>query len=606
MRRKSAARPGDGLGKPHRLDSVGCPHAVHRLTTAWTVASEPGTPLKVYVRLRGPRICDGMMSVMSKSPGGGRRHLSGVPGSGEPGPRRDREPGLFEVAIEPDKAPAEFDVPPGVTTAHVLTHLTESGAPPEILEYAAGFGDDIQALLHWLDESATSESGRDVTAGLLTQWQPLLERGVGALDAELFGLEFLSMFGEVAKGSDAVGALTTLIAEAAGIGGPEALAMARVFAHVGPAEIRSIAATAANRLATAGVKDRPWVRSLGSATWVSAHGYIDPNATMETLSLEFRFGTKTHSCVVLIDHTLGGGVKDCWIAPDARSLLVQLRLGAIAQRIELLTYARAEAEALLSAALAAPPCPVTPDQVEDVRTFLPLLRMRAALVLGVAVPDLAVSAVSLPAVSPARLQPVATATPGRTTHSAKPKPVRRALIHRIKVTLTATKPPIWRRLEVPSNTSLSDLSELLQAAFDWAGGHLWLYETPKGEYGEPDAELNLRNARRLTLGAAAPVIGSKITYVYDFGDDWRHVIAVEAIAPADGQGPYPRCTAGRRAAPPEDCGGPWGYENLLAILADPANQEHASMLEWLGLESADEFDPAEFDADELSEILQHY
>lgn len=528
---------------------------------------------------------------MNKGTGRRNRHLSAVSndraGSAQ---QHDLEPAaLFDVAVSPELPRVEFDVPPGVTTADVIAHLAESGAPPDILERAAGFGDDIQALLGWVDESAAMGPGQEVAAArLLEHWQPLLERGVSALDAELFGMEFLAMFGHAVEGSDIFGALGGLIDEATVVGGPEALAMARVFAHVGPPEIRSVATAAAHHLATAGVKDRPWVRALGSAKWVSAHGYVDPNGTMETLSLEFQLGTKTHSCVVLIDHLLGGGVKDCWFAPQAEGLLLQLRLGALSQRIDFLTYSREQAGAILEAALALPPCPVDPDQIEDLRTLLPLLRMRAALVVDT---------------STRRPSPSVRVSAGKARRVSQTKPTRRSTIHRVKVTLASTKPPIWRRLEVPSVMTLAELHEILQTAFDWDGGHLWVYETPNGEYGLPDPQMNFEDARRVSLGSAAPSVGSKITYVYDFGDDWRHLISVEAIGPSDDKVDYPRCTAGRRAAPPEDCGGPWGYENLLATLADPREADHASMLEWLALDSADEFDPAEFDVDELNHEL---
>jgi hypothetical protein len=106
----------------------------------------------------------------------------------------------------------------------------------------------------------------------------------------------------------------------------------------------------------------------------------------------------------------------------------------------------------------------------------------------------------------------------------------------------------------------------------------------------------------VTLGAVAPRQGSKFRYVYDFGDNWEHAIVVEAIVPSEEGVTYPQCTAGRRAAP-EDCGGVWGYADIVDILGDPENPEHDEWLEWLGLESAAEFDPSRFSSDEVNEIL---
>jgi len=106
-----------------------------------------------------------------------------------------------------------------------------------------------------------------------------------------------------------------------------------------------------------------------------------------------------------------------------------------------------------------------------------------------------------------------------------------------------------------------------------------------GEIGAPH-----RNARRVTLGQIAPTVGDTVRYVYDFGDDWDHRILVEAIDEVAPGSRYPRCLIGRRAAPPEDCGGVWGYQDLVDSLTDPGHPEHRDRLAWLGLDAAGEFD----------------
>jgi len=180
-----------------------------------------------------------------------------------------------------------------------------------------------------------------------------------------------------------------------------------------------------------------------------------------------------------------------------------------------------------------------------------------------------------------------------------------SVVHRIRVTIAGSKPPIWRRLEVPSAISLVGLHEVLQTAFEWDGDHLWLFEADTDTFGVGDLGTPCKDARRATLGQVAPRKGFTMSYVYDFGDDWRHNIQVEDIGAAEPGVTYPRCLTGRRAAPPEDCGGVWGYAELIEILGDPTHPEYGDRLEWLGLppDSADEFDPAEFSAAEVNEML---
>jgi hypothetical protein len=179
----------------------------------------------------------------------------------------------------------------------------------------------------------------------------------------------------------------------------------------------------------------------------------------------------------------------------------------------------------------------------------------------------------------------------------------RSSVHRIKVTLRGARPPIWRRLEVPSAVTLQQLHRVIQEAFGWYGYHLWVFETQLGEFGIPDPELGHRSAASKKLREVGPQAGDRVRYTYDFGDDWEHDILVESVHAATPGTAYPRCITGRRACPPEDCGGIWGYEELLQILADPTDDEHQDRLEWLGLETADQFDPAAFDLAQINTAL---
>ncbi|HWT47448.1 MAG TPA: plasmid pRiA4b ORF-3 family protein, partial [Mycobacterium sp.] len=108
---------------------------------------------------------------------------------------------------------------------------------------------------------------------------------------------------------------------------------------------------------------------------------------------------------------------------------------------------------------------------------------------------------------------------------------------------------------------------------------------------------------KVTLEQVAAGPGTKLTYTYDFGDDWEHVITVEGTVPREDASIYPRCVGGRRKAPPEDCGGIWGYQELLEILDNPVHEEHEDRLEWLGIDRPDQHGPAHFDTDKVNDAF---
>ncbi|HZZ62259.1 MAG TPA: plasmid pRiA4b ORF-3 family protein [Roseiarcus sp.] len=161
----------------------------------------------------------------------------------------------------------------------------------------------------------------------------------------------------------------------------------------------------------------------------------------------------------------------------------------------------------------------------------------------------------------------------------------------LKVTLKGTKPPIWRRLLVPGSMTLGGLSDAILIAMGWDGDHLHAFDVDGQHYGDPATTDDVANENRVTLDGVLKSGVRRFGYDYDFGDDWEHIVAVEkTLAPVAGQA-YPACVDGKRNCPPEDCGGVWGYAELLEILADPSHPEREERLEWLG----DDFDPEEFD-----------
>ncbi len=169
-----------------------------------------------------------------------------------------------------------------------------------------------------------------------------------------------------------------------------------------------------------------------------------------------------------------------------------------------------------------------------------------------------------------------------------------AQIYQIKVTLEGSKPPIWRRLLVPGDVTLAQLHDIIQIAMGWEGYHLHQFIVGDTYYGEPHPDyepwLEMRDERRVRLHQIAPREGMKFRYEYDFGDGWMHQILVEKILPPEPGKVYPVCIKGKRACPPEDVGGIWGYYDFLEAIRNPEHPEHADYLEWIG----GEFDPEAF------------
>lgn len=176
------------------------------------------------------------------------------------------------------------------------------------------------------------------------------------------------------------------------------------------------------------------------------------------------------------------------------------------------------------------------------------------------------------------------------------------LIYQLKVTLRDTKPPIWRRIQVPGSITLYKLHQILQIVMGWSNAHLYEFEIGEDRVGEPDPEYGTEvlSARRVRLSLIGP--GVKFSYTYDFGDDWEHAVLVEKVLPPEEGVSYPRCVTGRRRCPPEDCGGVWGYAHLLDVMQNPEDPEHAEMLEWVG----GPFDPAEFDVASINAELKSF
>lgn len=134
-----------------------------------------------------------------------------------------------------------------------------------------------------------------------------------------------------------------------------------------------------------------------------------------------------------------------------------------------------------------------------------------------------------------------------------------ASIYQIKVALRHIAPPVWRRIEVPGNIKLGQLHDIIQIVMGWTDSHLHAFHVGRVTYGVPDpdalVDMEMENERNVRLNQIAAE-GDKLIYEYDFGDGWEHELGIEKIFPAEKGKRYPRCIAGKRACPPEDCGGP--------------------------------------------------
>lgn len=176
-------------------------------------------------------------------------------------------------------------------------------------------------------------------------------------------------------------------------------------------------------------------------------------------------------------------------------------------------------------------------------------------------------------------------------------------VYQFKITLQDIKPPIWRRIQVPETYMFWDLHVAIQDVMGWTDTHLheFVIKNPKTgrkvNIGIPDEDClsKVHEGWKKRIADFFSLSNPKAKYDYDFGDNWQHIVTLEEILPRQKGVEYPLCVAGKRACPPEDCGGLYGYEDFLAIIMDPDHEEHDSMLEWAG----GEFHPEHFDCSEV-------
>ncbi len=152
---------------------------------------------------------------------------------------------------------------------------------------------------------------------------------------------------------------------------------------------------------------------------------------------------------------------------------------------------------------------------------------------------------------------------------------------------------------MPADVTLAELHNVIQAVMGWADYHLHEFDVGGARYGPEDDEKDLfgvqvEDETCVTLEMVARRVGVKLGYHYDFGDDWVHRLSVQKIEPAEPGQSYPLSLPGKRAAPPEDSGGPHFYEDFLEALRDPSHPDHEEKVDWVG-----DFDPEYFNLEEV-------
>jgi hypothetical protein len=178
-------------------------------------------------------------------------------------------------------------------------------------------------------------------------------------------------------------------------------------------------------------------------------------------------------------------------------------------------------------------------------------------------------------------------------------------VYQLKIVLEEVRPQIMRRVLVPADITLNVLHDVLQTAMGWTDSHLHSFSFGGREftahYEEGDLEeLNMEDERGVTLSGLITEPKAAFTYQYDFGDGWQHIVTLEKVLPAVPNTDYPLCLAGKRACPPEDCGGAWGYSGLLKVLRDPTHPEYKDMRAWAGRK----FDSELFDLEKVNKGLR--
>ena len=186
-----------------------------------------------------------------------------------------------------------------------------------------------------------------------------------------------------------------------------------------------------------------------------------------------------------------------------------------------------------------------------------------------------------------------------------PKPA----VFEFKISLKDITPTIWRRFQVKSNITLEELHVVLQIVMGWTDSHLHSFTFSGTQYSwaEEQCELdecNMKDETGIKLYTLIHAPKDSFIYDYDFGDDWKHNVLLERVLPVERGVYYPRCLDGKRACPPEDCGGSGGYDEIMNAIKNPENPEYKEIYDWISDDTGKVlYEPEKFDVETINKIL---
>ncbi len=176
-------------------------------------------------------------------------------------------------------------------------------------------------------------------------------------------------------------------------------------------------------------------------------------------------------------------------------------------------------------------------------------------------------------------------------------------IIQLKITLQNTNPAIWRRIQVPKSITFFDLHHVIQVAMGWTNSHLFEFNIngyTLGWKGNKENENeHLVDASTIVLGLLLNNKDEKFKYIYDFGDNWKHLVEVETLQERGETRIYPFCLGGEMRCPPEDCGGIHGFYENLDIIKDKEHPDYQDLKTWLGRG----YNPEKFDIEKVNKEL---